>query len=114
MSSKKVYPYPEPRVPFYPEKEPLDRRLYSGAKRALGACLRGVGQFFAGFFGVLWPLIRGLLGLAVFIAFGYGLLSLFASGGHLTARAGAPAASAAHGAHTGTKSHQAATRRHTD
>ncbi|RQR44816.1 hypothetical protein DIE21_32835 [Burkholderia sp. Bp9140] len=85
--------------------EPLNRRLYSGAKRALGACLRSVGQFFAGFFAALWPLIRGLLGFAVFIAMAYGLLSLFAAAGHPTAPAGAPAASAVHGAHTGAKTH---------
>ena len=96
-SKKKVYRYPEPRVPFYLEKEPLNRRLYGGAKHALGACFRGVVKFFAGLFGAFGPLIRGLLVIAVFLALAYGALSLFA-GGHGT-QPGAPATSAVQGAH---------------
>lgn len=97
-SEKKVYRYPEPRVPFYPEKEPLNRRLYGGATHALGACFRSVGKFVAGLFGAFGPLIRGLLVIAVFIALAYGALSLFA-GGHTIQQGGAPASSAVQGAH---------------
>ncbi|TCW80980.1 hypothetical protein C5O80_22625 [Burkholderia sp. SRS-46] len=104
MSSKKKYPYPEPRVPFYPEKEPLNRRLYAGAKHTLVACLRGVGQFFVGLFGALWSLIQGLWAIAVFLGIFFGLLSLFTSG-ESAQPVSTPAASAVHGAHTGAKTH---------
>jgi len=97
-SKKKDYRYPEPRVPFYPEKEPLNRRLYGGAKHALGAGFHGVAQFFARLFGAFGPLIRGLLVIAVFLALAYGALSLFA-GGHDTQLGSTPAASAGQGAH---------------
>ena len=98
MTNKKDYRYPEPRVPFYPEKEPLNRRLYGGAKHVLGTCFHGVAQFFARLFGAFGPLIRGLLVIAVFLALAYGALSLFA-GGHGTPLGGTPAASAVQGAH---------------
>lgn len=97
-SKKKVYRYPEPRVPFYPEKEPLNRRLYDGAKHVLGAGCRNVGQFFASLFRAFGPFISGLLVIAVFVALAYGALSLFA-GGHGNRSADAPAASATQRTH---------------
>ncbi|TDA43633.1 hypothetical protein [Burkholderia pyrrocinia] len=99
-SKKKVYRYPEPRVPFYPEKEPLNRRVYRGVKQALGGCLRGVGELIAGLLDALSPLIGGLLSIAVFLGIFFGLLSLCTSR-ESTQPAGAPAASAVHGAQPG-------------
>lgn len=98
-----VYRYPEPRVPFYPEKEPLNRRVYRGVKQALGGCLHGVGELIAGLLDALSPLIGGLLSVAVFLGIFFGLLSLIAAGEHSTSPAGTPAASAAHGAHAPTR-----------
>lgn len=104
----KVY-QPEPRVPFYPEKEPLNRRVYRGVKQALGGCLRGVGELIAGLLDALSPLIGGLLSVAVFLGIFFGLLSLCTSR-ESTQPAGTPEASAVHGEHARAKTHHAHTR----